>query len=358
MKKIKLFSSLFSLATVATSSCSIVLKNNNDKELHTIDIGTLAWIQRPIYACATSEQVEAIIKNDNAIVFARYPGLQEAVTIGALIEGTDISITINATGDLYSGSESWNATTGEQPEPPTPKTGDLLIDTFGIVPQFETNGGATQYSVKAKYAESSSAVSLDPNNCSATSNNTNVLFAMVETVTDDTVEITFVPSTDNMGAVGVTIVLTDTHGKTASVTITCTVTKPIYIHTWHFENTSGTWYTPTYTIQGIMVQIISYDSTYLSYNGPFKWLYEHGYNAWTDNHEYIYPCTGFMSTSSSSKNTITKAIGVYGKMEGTTYKTLYAGFCPVSNNCFTPQAQPGYEYNQKYKTVKLEIPTD
>ena len=138
MNKLKLLSSLTTIVattSLVATSCAVVNKNsNNDTIANGIDVATIPWITRTKYDYKSDTTIKtdivSTVYNDNVSIFARYPGLEDEISITATVNSGQVTIDVIVTTPIiYEGNTSWTATYDYEP---LPIDGELNINTSTI----------------------------------------------------------------------------------------------------------------------------------------------------------------------------------------------------------------------------------
>ena len=305
------------LSESSTQSLTDNIKQSNfsfsDVSLNT-NVNEIPWIKRSSYS---SNNIAAIIKSDNVSVFARYPNLEQVISINVDTQTTpgSATITISANSGGYTGFTSWTASTGEQPAPSSGS--DLYIDVTSIKPCFESIPESEtviskDYTVTVSNPDGGS-VSLNNNSCSVSSNNTNVIQVQKVSVSENKLTIQFTPQ-KNAGAAFISIKVTDTKGNVGTSTFAVNVTKPLYKHTWTYDN-------------HVSFDIFS-DKKTMELSDVKNFLLNNNFTSYTNKYcafGSIYTTDGFIQTTTKGKSHCywdRRATGIYLDTADTTIKTV------------------------------------
>ena len=305
-KKIRLLSVL-SAAIASTylveTSCAAFAKNSNESETNGTDINSIQWIWRSKYDYTEESQIKARFMADNTSIFARYPGLQEAVTVTVSIGEDNITITIDTIeGSAYTGTVSKQIDKGEEP---TPAGGTLRIDTSSIVPNMDVGDDAKSFTCTVLDADGNTPTL---SSCTVESNNTDVLTVSDAIVSGNTVSFQLEPSKKKGGCVGLRIQVEDSNGNSGFINLVFQVFQRLWTHTYYINGTGVN--------STIMTNVTNYAKEFTA-NDFADWLDTNGYTS-NSSWQTVWPCLGKITVSSTNYD----CIGMYCVKSGNT-RTLY-----------------------------------
>ncbi|MCF0227257.1 MAG: hypothetical protein HUJ52_00350 [Malacoplasma sp.] len=321
-KKIKLLSSL-SILTITTTltSCAAVTISRSDGVIGQIDIETINWIWRSLYNYKDESTIESEIVNrvkaDNITIFNRYPGLENAVNFETNLNNGDITITVTATGDTYTGTKSWDATYAEYPKPgPSPSSNtELQINVSSIVPYFITGDDATQYTVTVTKPNGDSVELVDAN-CTVESNNSCLSAVKNGAVSSNSMTIDFTPDATITGVAIVVINVVDSENNMGSKIVTILVKDPAgtpktyYLHNVLIKYETESEYNNTFTKYYLTCPLVTSSNT----EWTFKTL-----NEWAKDQEYTVANNKYLTAAGYYSKRYSDGECYYGVLDGLAY---------------------------------------
>ena len=232
-KKLKIITSSAVIATAAAitplvaTSCTTTdnintLNNPNEGK---IDIAKLTWVEISSFETTDEATIINQVRAYNSSLFALNPGLRDAITIKAPYdstkpEGEEITITITASGDVYEGTKTWNATYIAPPEP-TPTRQSIIIDASLIPPTMEfEQGGGMSAQITAKLFDGTDITDWTKVTVVVNSTDTSV-FTVSNTAGTNSISI----SMKSVGSGNLTIKITDDKGNWGFVSVPVTLTS-------------------------------------------------------------------------------------------------------------------------------------